>query len=105
MNGKKGKALFHLVCYYYYDGETCMRYTQTYVDLTTEHIIRGVFSKNFFCGSILKMCDVTTLRYSLQSYLARIRATYRYANEEEYSFADAYYAANIQGSENLLQHY
>ena len=65
MNGKMGKAVFHMWCFFYYDGETCMRYVQTYVDLTTEHIIRGVLNKYFFCGPIMKICPVFTFRAPL----------------------------------------
>ena len=35
MDGKVAKGAMHFICIMFYSGKTCMRYLQTYVDLTT----------------------------------------------------------------------
>ena len=75
-----------------------MRYVQTYVDLTTEHIIRGVLNKFFFCGPIMKICPVFTYRTPLQDYVSRVKL-YAWNSASGESYADAYYRLNIKGKD------
>ena len=69
MDGKVAKGAMHFICVMFYSGKTCMRYLQTYVDLTTSHIFRGVLDVEFFCGPILHMCEsISYNRTTLQFY-------------------------------------
>ena len=92
-------------CMFSHDGETCMRYIQTYVDLTSENILRGLFEESFFCGAIMQMCELPYDHMPLQTELSKLRQNYRYKNEAGKSFADVYYEDTIRGNENNLQNY
>ena len=82
-----------------------MRYIQTYVDLTSGNILRGVLSEDIFCGAVMQMCKLPYNHEPLQTYLANVRSTDRYNNESGKSYADKYYEDNIRGNELNLQNY
>lgn len=62
--GKQFKGYWHLFCMFRNSPRTCMRYIQTYVDLTAEHIWGGVLSEAFFCSVIIPVCDEVSFRRS-----------------------------------------
>lgn len=107
MNGKIGKGLIHMICFFMYEGETCMRWTQTYVDLTTENILLGVLSKDFFCGPVMHFCNTTTVftRSTLQYYQERVANTIKPAALYDNTYQDKFYEENIRGAVENRQHY
>ena len=107
MNGKIGKGLIHMICFFMYEGETCMRWTQTYVDLTTENILLGVLSKDFFCGPIMHFCNDTTTftRSTLQYYQERVANTVKPATLYANTYQDKFYEENIRENVENRQHY
>ena len=107
IDGKITKGALHMFCVFFYDGETCMRYIQTYLDLTMQHVWNGALAKDFFCGPILHICEDTKnyARSTLQFYQERVESTLKSTALKDNNFADSYYAENIRGKETTLQTY
>lgn len=57
IQSKVFKGALHFFCFWFNDGETCMRYLQTYHDLVSEYLFEGVLSQDFICTVVTHMCQ------------------------------------------------
>ena len=97
MDVKVGKAGAHMICIFWYDGESCTRYLETYLSLHGFHLLAGTLSKEFVCNAAFPFCaNLKIKRRPAQDYVEFYETSVKLPELAANNFQDDFYLKQIR---------
>ena len=100
---KAWKGGLHVLCLFWHDEQSCMRYVETYHNLIMMDLFKGPLGRNFTCSAVFKVCASPYMKNTLRDFITNKTSTFKLPILQNDDYLNSRYTNEISyKQENLV---